>query len=47
MKLPFDDRSTLVQVMAWCCQATSHYLSYVDQDFCCHRVKLSHNELTR
>ena len=22
-----DDRSTLVQVMAWCCQATSHYLS--------------------
>ena len=23
----FDDKSTLVQVMAWCCQATSHYLS--------------------
>ena len=22
----FDDRSTLVQVMAWCLQATSHYL---------------------
>ena len=22
-----DDPSTLVQVMAWCCQATSHYLS--------------------
>ena len=22
-----DDESTLVQVMAWCCQATSHYLS--------------------
>ena len=22
-----DDQSTLVQVMAWCCQATSHYLS--------------------
>ena len=22
-----DDKSTLVQVMAWCCQATSHYLS--------------------
>ena len=22
-----DDISTLVQVMAWCCQATSHYLS--------------------
>ena len=24
---PTDDKSTLVQVMAWCCQATSHYLS--------------------
>ena len=22
-----DDQSTLVQVMAWCCQATSHYLN--------------------
>ena len=22
-----DDKSTLVQVMAWCRQATSHYLS--------------------
>ena len=22
-----DDKSTLVQVMVWCCQATSHYLS--------------------
>ena len=22
-----DDKSTLVQVMAWCCQATSHYPS--------------------
>ena len=22
-----DDKSTLVQVMAWCCQATCHYLS--------------------
>ena len=22
-----NDKSTLVQVMAWCCQATSHYLS--------------------
>ena len=23
----FNDKSTSVQVMAWCCQATSHYLS--------------------
>ena len=22
----FDDKWTLVQIMAWCCQATSHYL---------------------
>ena len=28
MSLDFtDDQSTLGQVMAWCCQATSHYLS--------------------
>ena len=28
MSLDFtDDQSTLVQVMAWCCQATSHHLS--------------------
>ena len=25
--MPSNDKSTLVQVMAWCCQATSHYLS--------------------
>ena len=27
MSLDLTDKSTLVQVMAWCCQATSHYLS--------------------
>ena len=27
MSLDTDDQSTLVQVMAWCRQATSHYLS--------------------
>ena len=27
MSLDFTDKSTLVQVMAWCHQATSHYLS--------------------
>ena len=28
MSLDFiDDQSTLVQVMAWCCQTTSHYLN--------------------
>ena len=25
--LPIDSRSALVQVMAWCCQATGHYLN--------------------
>ena len=44
MSLDFtDDQSTLVQVMAWCRQATSHYLSQ-----CWPRslVSLGHNELT-
>ena len=34
------DKSTLVQVMAWYRQATSHYLSK-----CCHMASLGHNEL--
>ena len=38
---PTDDWPTLVQVMAWCCQATSHYLNQ-----CWNRmVALGHNEL--
>ena len=43
-----DDKSTLVQVMAWCCQATSHYLNQchnVDPDRCHHLASLPHNEL--
>ena len=35
-----DVKSTLVQVMAWCRQATSHYLSQ-----CCHMLSLSYKEL--
>ena len=35
-----DNKSTLVQVMAWCHQAASHYLNQ-----CCHMVLLGHNEL--
>ena len=27
-----DDKPTLVRVMVWCRQTTSHYLSHVDQD---------------
>ena len=40
-----DHTSTLVQVMAWCCQATSHYWANVDPDLCCHMASLGHNEL--
>ena len=41
-----DDQSTLVQVMAWCRQATSHYTwANVDPDLCRHMVSLGHNEL--
>ena len=32
--------------MAWCLQATSHYLSQVDPDLCCYIASLGHNELT-
>ena len=38
-----DDKSTLVQVMAWCRQATSHYK--VDSVLCCHVASLGPNEL--
>ena len=40
-----DGKSTLVQAMAWCRQATSHYLSHVDPDLCRHMASLGHNEL--
>ena len=40
-----DDKWTLVQVMAWCRQATSHYLSQFDQDMlnenCCISIQIS------
>ena len=42
-----DDKSTLVQVMAWCRQAISW--ANVDLDLCCHMhdmASLGHNELT-
>ena len=38
-----DQKSTLVHVMTWCHQATSHYLSHS----CCHMVSLGQNELTK
>ena len=41
---PIDDKSTLAQVMAWCLNATSHYLNH-----CWPRslASLGHNELTQ
>ena len=41
-----DDKSTMVRVMAWCRQATSHYLSQFDLDPCRHMASPGHNELT-
>ena len=38
-----DDKSTLVQVMAWCRQAIAW--TSVDQDLQCHMVSLGPNEL--
>ena len=39
-----NKKSRLVQVMAWCRQATSHYLSQC-RPRCCHMSSPSHNEL--
>ena len=43
---PNDDKSTLVQVMAWCRQTTDHYLSQFDPNVCHHMVPPGHNELS-
>ena len=40
-----DDKSTLVQVVAWCRQATSHYRSQCWPSFCRHMASLGLNEL--
>ena len=42
------EKSTVVQVMAWCRQATSHYLSQCRaiSILHCHVASLGHNELT-
>ena len=42
-----DDESTLVQVMAWCPQAKSHYLKlFVDPGLFHHMSSLGHSERT-
>ena len=46
MSLDFtDDQLTLVQVLAWCHQATSHYLNQCWPRFQCHLASLGPNEL--
>ena len=43
---PFHDKATLPQVMAWCRQASSHYLSQCSpRSSSPHGVTLGHNEL--
>ena len=39
------DKSTLVQVISWCRQATSITWANVDPDLCHHMASLGHNEL--
>ena len=41
-----DDKSPLVQVMAWCRQTTSHFLSQCWPRTCRHMVSLGHNEVS-
>ena len=41
-----NEKPTLVQVMAWCRQATSHYLSQCWRSRC-HTVSIGHNKLKR
>ena len=42
---PINEKSTLIQVMDWCGQATNHYLSQSWSNLCCHMASLGHNEL--
>ena len=39
-----DDKSTLVQVMAWCRQQAITWAN-ADPDLCCHKMSLGHKEL--
>ena len=41
-----DDKSALVQVMAWCRKSTSRFTcAYVEQNLCPHMTSLGHHEL--
>ena len=39
------DKALLVQIMAWCRQASNHYLSQCCSSYCHHMVSLVHTEL--
>ena len=41
-----DDKSTLAQVMSWCCQAASNYLNHCDHDLCHHMASSGHSEFS-
>ena len=43
----FDDNLTFVQVLAWCCQATSHYPSQFWLKLSIHMTSPGHNELNK
>ena len=40
-----NDKSMMVQVMAWCCQPTSHYLTQYYPDLCIHMA--SHDDVIK
>ena len=44
---PTDDKSTLVQLMAWCRQVSpeAEQILIIDPVFCCHMASLGHDEL--
>ena len=43
---PADDKTALIQVMAWCRQATSHYLIQCWSISMSYMASLGHNELS-
>ena len=45
MDFTTDDESTLVEVKAWCREATSHTWANIGLDLCCLRASIDHNEL--
>ena len=46
LSLDLTDKSTMVQVMAWCPRQQAITWTNVDPDLCLHMVSLRHNELS-